>query len=101
MKRRYERLAERGSLVGVLGQGIADPPARGVRGAAIGADDPLRREWCVVVAGAQHLGALIAIDLGDEGPEDDRRFAFVFTHDTALVLGAARSLLHRIGPPRP
>jgi hypothetical protein len=39
---------------------------------------------------------LIARDLGDSGPDDDRRYEFVVSHDRELVLSAARSLMSRI-----
>jgi hypothetical protein len=39
---------------------------------------------------------LIAVDLGDNGPDHDRRFEFTVTHDRDLVLEAARSLMTRI-----
>jgi hypothetical protein len=47
--------------------------------------------------GWQHYsGALIARDLGDDGPDADRRYEFVVTHDRDLVLDASRSLMARI-----
>jgi hypothetical protein len=46
--------------------------------------------------GSHYSGALIARDLGDSGPDVDRRYEFVVTHDRDLVLGAARSLMSRI-----
>jgi hypothetical protein len=45
---------------------------------------------------AHYAGALIAHDLADTGPDRDRRFAFILTHDDATVLTAARSLLDRV-----
>ena len=55
-----------------------------------------RGEWVIAVVGAHYAGALIAHDLGDTGPDRDRRFAFILTHDYATVLAAARSLLDRV-----
>ena len=46
--------------------------------------------------GPQFVGALVARDLGDSGPEPDRRFAYALTYDRELVLAAARTLLHWI-----
>ena len=51
--------------------------------------------WCVVI-GTHYAGALIAKDMGDSGPDRDRRFAFSLTHDHETVLAAARSLLTRV-----
>jgi EAL domain-containing protein (putative c-di-GMP-specific phosphodiesterase class I) len=94
--RRYARLGSRCPLVVVLGTGMAPTPVHGVRGVALGADDPLRHDWVVAVVGAHYSGALIAHDLGDEGADRDRRFAFVLTHDYDRVLEAARNLLGRV-----
>jgi len=97
---RYETLSDRCSLVGVLGAGISATPAHGVRGAGLDPDDALCGEWTLCVVGPHFAGALIATDLGDTGPDADRRFDFAITYDRALVLNAARSLLRRI-PARP
>jgi EAL domain-containing protein (putative c-di-GMP-specific phosphodiesterase class I) len=95
---RYAALADRCSLVAALGVGLASEPVPGVRGVALPDDDPLRGEWVVAVVGAHYTGALIARDLGDDGPDRDRRFAFVLTHDRETVMVAARSLLARVEP---
>jgi DICT domain-containing protein len=89
-------LAARCPLVAALGLGLATSPAPGVHGASLSPTDPLVGEWTVTVIGPHYSGALIARDLGDKGPDQDRRFEFVVTHDRDLVLGAARSLMSRI-----
>lgn len=93
---RYRRLAGRCSYVGVLGAGMSRTPADGVRGADLDRDDPLRGEWVVCVVGPHFAGALIANDLGDTGPDRDRRFEMAVSYDRELVLAAARSLFGRI-----
>lgn len=55
-------------------------------------------EWDVIVVGAHFAAALVARDLGDTGPDPDRRFDFAATHDRALVIEAAATLLARISP---
>jgi DICT domain-containing protein len=65
---------------------------------ALPADDPLSGEWVVVIVGTHYAGALIAKDLGDSGPDRDRRIAFTLTHNHDIVLAAARSLLERVIP---
>ncbi len=95
---RYRTLAERCPLVVVLGAGMEPIPTRGVRGADLAPNDGLRGEWTVVVVGAHYAGALIARDVGDSGPDLDRRFEFVLTHDSDTVFSAARILLARIKP---
>ena len=96
--RRYETLVRAASLVAAIGVGLGPEPVPGVRGAHISPDDPLAGEWSVVVIGPHFAGALVAQDLGDEGPEAERRFVFATTYDRGLVLQAARSLLERIAP---
>ncbi|HXQ44784.1 MAG TPA: EAL domain-containing protein [Acidimicrobiales bacterium] len=96
--RRYAALAARCPLVVALGAGMSPAPAPGVRGGGLGPRDRLRGEWTVVVVGPHYAGALIAKDLGDSGPDLERRYLFALTHDHATVVGAARILLGRILP---
>lgn len=93
---RYAGLAARCPLVAALGLGLAVSPAPGVHGTTLSPADPLVGEWTVTVIGSHYSGALIARDLGDSGPDNDRRYEFVVTHDRELVLSAARSLMSRI-----
>ena len=44
------------------------------------------------------LAAQAARDCGDDGPDADRRFDFVITHDRDLVIRAAQPLLDRLLP---
>jgi EAL domain-containing protein (putative c-di-GMP-specific phosphodiesterase class I) len=96
--RRYVEIAECAAFVGALGVGMDPKPAAGVRGARLAPDDPLRREWDVVVVGPHFAGAFVARDLGDDGPDADRRFDFYVTYDRDLVLEAARALMAKIVP---
>jgi EAL domain-containing protein (putative c-di-GMP-specific phosphodiesterase class I) len=96
--RRYGALAARCPLVVALGAGMGTEPAAGVRGADLSPRDLLRGEWTVVVVGPHYTGALIAKDLGDSGPDLDRRFLFALSHDHETVVSAARILLKRIDP---
>jgi hypothetical protein len=98
--RRYETLARGASLVGALGVGLGEEPVPGVRGAQIEAGDPLAGEWSVVVLGPHFAGALVAVDLGDDGPDRERRFEFATVYDRDLVIAAAQTLLTRIAPVR-
>jgi diguanylate cyclase (GGDEF)-like protein/PAS domain S-box-containing protein len=99
--RRYETLARGASLVGALGVGLGEAPVPGVRGAQIDPDDPLAGEWSVVVLGPHFAGALVAVDLGDTGPDRQRRFDFAIVYDRGLVIDAAKTLLTRIVPTGP
>jgi EAL domain-containing protein (putative c-di-GMP-specific phosphodiesterase class I) len=95
-QRRYTGMADTAALVAVLGADVGEEPIPGVRGAALGPDDRLCGEWNVIVVGPHFAGALVARELGDTGPEPDRRFEYALTYDRTLVLAAARSLLHRV-----
>lgn len=52
----------------------------------------------MVVVGPHFAGALVALDLGDDCPEDQRRFDYAVTYDRDLVRKAAASLLARVEP---
>jgi EAL domain-containing protein (putative c-di-GMP-specific phosphodiesterase class I) len=98
--RRFARIATRSPLVAAFGVGVGEEPAPGVRGADLSRNDPLRHEWNVIVIGPHQAAALVAHDLGDAGPERERRFDFAVTHDRELVVEAARSLLRWLTPIR-
>jgi EAL domain-containing protein (putative c-di-GMP-specific phosphodiesterase class I) len=95
---RYRKLAQRCPLVAALGVGLKSDQASRVRAVSFAADDPLAKEWTVTTIGSHYAAALVARDLGDSGPDDDRRFEFVVTHDREIVLAAARSLMSRLIP---
>ena len=95
---RFGRLSGRAALTGALGAGMPPAPAPGVRGASLDPGDPLRGEWAVALIGPHFAAALVARDCGDDGPDADRRFDFVVTHDRDLVVRAAQPLLDRLVP---
>ena len=95
---RYRRLADHVVFVGALGEGMSAEPMPGVRGAHLHPDDPVRGEWDIAVVGPHFAVALVARDLGDGGPEGDRRFEYVLTHDRDLVVGLAGDLMARMLP---
>ncbi|WP_229074691.1 EAL domain-containing protein [Actinoplanes sp. DH11] len=94
---RFRRIAAHSPLVAALGAGLPVEPVPGVRGACLG-DDRLRGEWNVILVGPHRAAALVARDLGDDGPDTERRFDFAITHDRALVIEAARSVLRHLAP---
>jgi DICT domain-containing protein len=83
-------------LVAALGVGMGAEPVPGVRGADLATDDILRHEWNLAVLGPHYAGALVARDLGDVGPDRDRRFEFVLTFDRELVIDVAAALVRRV-----
>ena len=95
---RYASLAGRAPLTVAFGGGMPARPVPGVLGTALGRDDPLRSEWNVLVVGPHFAGGLVARDLGDTGPDRERRFAYAMTHDRDLVIEAARGLLAMADP---
>jgi hypothetical protein len=95
---RYRELASRLAFVGAFGVGMPEEPVAGVRGGTIEEAEPLRGEWNVIVLGPHFAGAFVAADLGDDGPDPERRFDFCMTYDRNLVVDAARALMARIVP---
>ncbi len=95
---RYAALASQAALVVALGVGMEPEPGPGVRGAALEPGDVLAGEWSVAVLGPHFAAALVAVDLGDKGPEMERRFEFALTYDRDLVTDAAAALMRRVAP---
>ena len=95
-ERRYRSLAERCPLVCAIGLDLSPDRHPALRAVSLDAGDPLLDEWTVTVVGNHFAAALIARDMGDDGPDHDRRFEFVVTHDRDLVTAAAR-LAHGSG----
>jgi EAL domain-containing protein (putative c-di-GMP-specific phosphodiesterase class I) len=94
--RRYALLADRSAFVGAFGTGMRAAPAPGVRGADLAANEALAGEWNVLVVGPHHAAGLVARDLGDDGPDLERRFAHTLVQDRDVVLRAARALMLRV-----
>jgi EAL domain-containing protein (putative c-di-GMP-specific phosphodiesterase class I) len=99
--RRYERLSRGSAFVGAFGVGMGEAPAEGVRGARLSVNEQLAGEWDVLVVGPHQASALIARDLGDTGPDRERRFAHTLVEDREVVLEAARGLMLRIAAAQP
>jgi len=96
--RRYSALGAGAAFVAALGVGMDVEPAPRVRGASLAHDDVLLGEWSVAVVGPHFAAALVATDLGDNGPQRARRFDFALTYDRNLVVRAAASLMRRVAP---
>jgi EAL domain-containing protein (putative c-di-GMP-specific phosphodiesterase class I) len=91
-RRRYGRLAEHAAFVGVLGRGMPPAPMPGIRGGHLSPDDPLLAEWDIAVIGPHFASCLVARDLGDSGPDRQRRFEFVLSHNRELAIKVATLL---------
>jgi EAL domain-containing protein (putative c-di-GMP-specific phosphodiesterase class I) len=88
--RRFASMAEHSTLVTLFGVGPALP--RGVRGAVLADNDPLRTEWDVAVVGPHVAAALVARPCGF----GEMEYAVVYERD--LVMEVARSLMSRTVP---
>lgn len=98
-RRRYRALAERSPLVAVFGEHMVAEPDAGLRGVALGSDDPMCLEWTVVALGPHTAAALIAREHPgntSHTPDGDRRFDFLVTYDRQLVSETAHNMLGRI-----
>ncbi|MGY1594452.1 EAL domain-containing protein [Geodermatophilus sp. SYSU D00708] len=95
---RYRDLVERTGFVCALGEDLPVEPLPGLRGAALDPADPVRGEWDVAVLGPHFAAALLARDLGDDGPDEERRFVYALTYDRDTVVRAAAALLARVAP---
>jgi EAL domain-containing protein (putative c-di-GMP-specific phosphodiesterase class I) len=93
---RYRELALRTGFVCALGADLPETPLPGVRGAALREDDPVRGEWDVTVLSPHFSTALLARDLGDDGPDMDRMFEYALTYERNTVVEATRCLLSRV-----
>lgn len=97
-RRRYAGLAQSCSFVAALGEGMPPEPLPGLRGAVIAPGDPLLGEWDIAVLGPHFAATLVARDLGDTGPDMQRRFEFILSHDRELTIRVAASLMARVWP---
>jgi EAL domain-containing protein (putative c-di-GMP-specific phosphodiesterase class I) len=97
-RNRYRRLAVDVGFVAAIGEGISTQPLPGVRGADLDPSDPIRQEWDIVVLAPHFSAALLARDLGDDGPDLQRRFEFALTYDRDAVAGAAEALMTHVVP---
>ena len=95
-RRRYRQLAQCAAFVGVLGREMPLAPAPGIRGGHLSPADPIFPEWDIAVIGPHFASCLTARDLGDSGPDRQRRFEFVLSHNRELAIKAATALFSRI-----
>ncbi|GAA1459357.1 hypothetical protein GCM10009619_20440 [Williamsia maris] len=93
LARRYGELAATNSLVGIIGVG-QDLPV-GVRSSRV---EPMRDHFAYVSLDPDFGMAVVARDLGDDGPIAERRHEWVLTWDHTEVIEVARNLLGRLTP---
>ncbi|MEX5720359.1 diguanylate cyclase domain-containing protein [Geodermatophilus maliterrae] len=95
---RYRDLVGRTGFVCALGEDLPVEPLPGLRGAHLDPADPVRGEWDVAVLSPHFSAALLARDLGDDGPDLERTFEYALTYERTTVSHAASSLLSRVAP---
>ncbi len=95
---RYGELVDHIGFVAAFGGGLPPEPVAGVRGADLDPADPMRGEWDLAVLAPHFAAALLARDLGDTGPDMERRFEFALTYDRDTVAAAAEALMSRVLP---
>ena len=95
-RRRYAALAKGAAFVAALGAGLPEMPEPGVRGASFSSNHRLLGEWNVIVVAPHFARALVARDIGDSGPDAERRFLYALTDDRDVVVRAGRALMLQI-----
>jgi hypothetical protein len=95
---RFSRLGRKLAFVAALGEDFRSEPAEFVRGGRLAPNDPLVKEWAVVVIGPHIAAALAAREDGDEAANGEAQWEFAVTYDRDEVIEIARLLLARIGP---
>jgi diguanylate cyclase (GGDEF)-like protein/PAS domain S-box-containing protein len=95
-KQRYRDLVARTGFVCALGADLPVEPVPGLRGAHLDPADPVRGEWDVVVLSPHFSAALLARDLGDSGPDAQRRYEYALTYERTTVEQAGVSLVARV-----
>lgn len=89
----YRALAGQNALTVVIADAVQQAHSGRFQAVTPAEDDPLRREWHLIVLGADYAAALVARDAGDDGPEGERRYEYVYTHDRDVVVSAAKAFL--------
>jgi EAL domain-containing protein (putative c-di-GMP-specific phosphodiesterase class I) len=98
-KARYEQLAREIAFVGVIGPGMPEMPAAGVRGANIDANDELFDQWGIAVVSPHFAATFVARPAGDRSlPDAQRQFQFALTYNRENVVETARNMMSKITP---
>ncbi len=92
-RNRYDHLARSNALTLVLAEGLPPHYEPTYHIGPLPAGSRLGNEWVVIVVNPHFAGAFVARDCGDEGPDGQRRFDFVYTHDRDAVIDAGRCFL--------
>ena len=96
LRRRYEKLSEKNTLTVVLADRLDWYAGPRYQMAPLHPSSRLGREWVVIVINPHYAAAFVARDCGDQGPDLDRRFDFIYTHDRDAVILAGRTFLKEL-----
>ena len=94
----YAALADRCTLVGVLGTPVNNVPESKVRFTALEERDPLAREWVVTVVGPGISEVIAARSLGRDPEGVGDEVEFITCSDRTTVMAVAQLLIHRVVP---
>lgn len=94
VQQRLERIAGRAAFTVAAGAGITARVRAPVSSTELDVDDPVTREWSVVVVGPNFAAALAATRY--DGTFTGRRYDYVLTYDRPAVIAAGRALLQRV-----
>ena len=96
-QQRYRELVDRAGFVVRAGRRAAGPSRwPGSAAPPWPPTDQVRGEWDIAVLSPHFSAALLARDLGDDGPELERMFEFALTYDRVTVGRAAHALVSRV-----
>jgi EAL domain-containing protein (putative c-di-GMP-specific phosphodiesterase class I) len=94
----YVNLADRCTLVGVLGTGSQGVPESKVRYTVLDERDPLAREWIVAVVGPGMAEVVAARSLGRDPDSVGDEVEFIRSDDRDTVMAVAQLLMSRVVP---
>ena len=95
---RYQALSASNALTIVLAEGLPRHNEAAYHVGPLSSASRLGREWVLIVLNLHYSAAFVARDCGDTGPDGQRRFDFIYTHDRTSVVSAARSFIQELGP---
>lgn len=93
----YRQLATSNALTVVLAEGLTchDEPRYHI--GPLRSGSRLGNEWIVMVMSPHCTAAIVARDCGEVGPDGQRQFDFIYSHDPDAVAKAARSFVQELG----
>ena len=96
-RHRVQRLGQSAGLVVAFSrEGEFLPDEAAVRSVRLPDDDPLLKEWNLVVLTSDYAAALTARQVGPDAGSGQQSYSFVLTHDRDLTVRVARNLLDRL-----